>query len=170
MYAKAAFPGRHSGTCTRKPRRPPPLASPPLRAHKEPHRGGRLRNRHRRYPTSPLGDRLFRSSFNQINPSPYPLPVPPIRRVWIGRGRTSFSPNHIKRRARASKSAVLLPPSLLLFLFFLLPLGVLQGWQKTINCVFFIFLLFPLPAIAENRSYLQNKHICGHSPDENNFA
>ena len=84
--------------------------------------------------------------------------------------RTSFSPNTMNYPARGSKSATLLSPSLLFSSFFLLSLGVLWGWEKTINCVFSFFLLFPLPATAENDSYCQNNHICGHSPDENNFA
>ena len=71
----------------------------------------------------------------QINPSPYPLPAPPIRRVWITRGGTSFSPNHIKRRANASKSAGLLNPAFLFFLF-LTPVGRFVGLaenDKTID-------------------------------------
>ena len=34
------------------------------------------------HPSSPLGDRWFRSGFNQVTPPPYPLPGPPIRRLW----------------------------------------------------------------------------------------
>ena len=45
-------------------------------------------------------------------PIPLPLPRASDQDPWKWRGRTSLSPNHIKRRARASKSSALLGPSL----------------------------------------------------------
>ena len=75
-------------------------------------------------PTSPLGCRWFRGNCNQNSPSPSHPPGHSIRRVWIRRGRTSFSPNPINCLARASKSAVLNRPSRFVFSVCLLPLGV----------------------------------------------
>ena len=49
-------------------------------------------------PTSPLGYRWFRNSFNQNTSSPYPLPGPPIRPPWITRGRTPLSRFHFVLR------------------------------------------------------------------------
>ena len=70
------------------------------------------------YTTKPLGDRWFKCSPSQTNAFPYLFSGPPIRPLWIGRGRTSLSPNHIKRPAGTSKSATLLPTSLLCFFLF----------------------------------------------------
>ena len=44
--------------------------------------------------------------------------MPPIRRLWISRGRTSVSTNHAKRPATASKSTVVIESSCFQFCVF----------------------------------------------------
>ena len=77
------------------------------------------------YPTSPLCDRWFRSSSNQI------IPLPTLSPCLRSGGSGSVAGEHPLRQplmncpANASKSAVMLKSSLMISFFFLLPLGVL---------------------------------------------
>ena len=113
-------------------------------------------------PSSPLGYRCFKSSFNQNNPSPYPLPGPPIRPPWISRGRTSLSPNNIKHPARASKSATLIGGS---FLYVRTFAGRLWGWEKTIEHKLHLFsYLFNYASGRASPGSIENCKILANNP------
>ena len=113
-------------------------------------------------PTSPLGYRWFRSSFNQNTSSPYPLPGPPIRPPWISRGRTSLSPNNIKHPARASKSATLIGGS---FLYVRTFAGRLWGWEKTIEHKLHLFsYLFNYASGRASPGSIENCKILANNP------
>ena len=103
-------------------------------------------------------------SIKSIKPSPYPLPGPPIRPVWISRGRTSFSPKTTNPPARGSKSTTETESSCsLTALLGALVWRFIYFRENEQNVFFMFFQFFPLrllPIIA--RTTPKNPYVPHH--------
>ena len=118
------------------------------------------------YPSSPLGYKWFSGSpceINLINPSLYKLPGPPIRQIWITRGRTFFPPTY-KTPSETLQKRKAVEPDSLVFLFYHRLTGNVKTTFSYFNLFNYVFCLASPPIAPVAQSNL----IYGHRRKQDN--